>query len=792
MKRSHRSAAPLALLVTLALAAGLTPLRAAVPATLNYQGRVAVDGVNFSGTGEFKFALVDGGGAVLWRNDGTVAAGEPATAVSLAVTNGLYSTLLGDTALANMAALPAGAFTGATSDVRLRVWFRHGGAAAFQQLAPDTRLAAAPFALAAQSAKTVDAGVFTSGLNGTGNFGTSDATPLTLRVNGQAVARFGIGDGTAHALGSSANTVNVFATGGTIAGGGSGTFPNNVGAIYGSVGGGLGNNSAAGYATIGGGSFNTAGGERSVVAGGSSNSAGGGTAAVGGGNNNSAGGSGAAIAGGSSNTASGDFTAVGGGFGNVASGTGATVPGGWVNTAGGAYSFAAGRRAKATHTGSFVWADSTDADFTSYTGNTFNIRASGGVVLAPGTKFVGFVDFSGASIGSASTTPVTFSVNGLVVGRLGLNDGYSLALGYNNSIAPGQDGSTIGGGYGTQVLSRLATVAGGTNHYVTGEWATVGGGTSHMAEGWCSTIGGGNSNKAAGNATVAGGLGNYATGGASMIPGGTFNEASGVGAMAAGQSARALHDNCFVWNDENLNSFESTGVRQFIIRARGGMGVNTNAPTATLHVNGTAKIQGVNNWDVTNTEGDFRVGNDTQRFKIGIATAGGGAGDVLMRAQGGTARVFFKAPGGVYFHSNEAGSAGVGLAAGGGSWTTISDRNAKENFTPVDALGVLAKVVALPLSTWNYKAQAAAIRHVGPMAQDFKAAFGVGETDTGIATVDADGVALAAIQGVNQKLEQEVAALRRELSARDAAQSALQRELAALRESVQALAAAQR
>ena len=65
---------------------------------------------------------------------------------------------------------------------------------------------------------------------------------------------------------------------------------------------------------------------------------------------------------------------------------------------------------------------------------------------------------------------------------------------------------------------------------------------------------------------------------------------------------------------------------------------------------------------------------------------------------------------------------------------------------------VLAKVVALPLSTWNYKSQDAAIRHIGPMAQDFKAAFSVGETDTGISTVDADGVALAAIQGLNQKL----------------------------------------
>jgi len=81
------------------------------------------------------------------------------------------------------------------------------------------------------------------------------------------------------------------------------------------------------------------------------------------------------------------------------------------------------------------------------------------------------------------------------------------------------------------------------------------------------------------------------------------------------------------------------------------------------------------------------------------------------------------------------------------------DRNAKENFREADARAVLEKVVALPVQTWNYKSQAAGIRHIGPMAQDFKAAFGVGESDTGIATVDADGVALAAIQGLNEKVE---------------------------------------
>ena len=72
---------------------------------------------------------------------------------------------------------------------------------------------------------------------------------------------------------------------------------------------------------------------------------------------------------------------------------------------------------------------------------------------------------------------------------------------------------------------------------------------------------------------------------------------------------------------------------------------------------------------------------------------------------------------------------------------------------PIDSTEVLERVAALPISTWNYRSQADEIRHMGPMAQDFRAAFGLGEDDRTISTVDTDGVALAAIQGLNQKLE---------------------------------------
>ena len=84
-----------------------------------------------------------------------------------------------------------------------------------------------------------------------------------------------------------------------------------------------------------------------------------------------------------------------------------------------------------------------------------------------------------------------------------------------------------------------------------------------------------------------------------------------------------------------------------------------------------------------------------------------------------------------------------------------SDRNAKENFAAVNPQTVLAKVAALPVSEWNYKTDAAGQKHLGPMAQDFHAAFGLdGVDDKHISVIDEGGVALAAIQGLNQKLEQ--------------------------------------
>ena len=82
---------------------------------------------------------------------------------------------------------------------------------------------------------------------------------------------------------------------------------------------------------------------------------------------------------------------------------------------------------------------------------------------------------------------------------------------------------------------------------------------------------------------------------------------------------------------------------------------------------------------------------------------------------------------------------------------------------PVDGFEILEKLARLPISTWNYKADDASVVHLGPMAQDFAAAFGLGDDDRVIATVDSNGVLMVAVQALYrrvQTLEAEVAALR--------------------------------
>lgn len=115
-----------------------------------------------------------------------------------------------------------------------------------------------------------------------------------------------------------------------------------------------------------------------------------------------------------------------------------------------------------------------------------------------------------------------------------------------------------------------------------------------------------------------------------------------------------------------------------------------------------------------------------------------------------------------------------------GALTENSSRGSKREIEQVDTQEVLAKVMALPISEWSYKRDTS-VRHLGPMAEDFRAAFGLGSGAKGIATIDTSGVALAAIKGLKTEQDAQLDALRTE-------NESLKAELAELKRLVHRLA----
>lgn len=173
--------------VLLSALAGLGLLSAQVPQLISYQGRIVANQVNFDGTGQFKFALVNAdGSATYWSNDGTsTAGGEPAAAVALPVSKGLYSVLLGDATRPGMTILPATVFT--HGDVHLRVWFSDG-VNGFQQLSPDRRIAAVGYAMMAES--VVD-GAITTGKIADGAVTSEKLAPGVVQTGNLALGAVG-------------------------------------------------------------------------------------------------------------------------------------------------------------------------------------------------------------------------------------------------------------------------------------------------------------------------------------------------------------------------------------------------------------------------------------------------------------------------------------------------------------------------------------------------------------------------------------------------------------------------
>ncbi|HWX19084.1 MAG TPA: FG-GAP-like repeat-containing protein [Candidatus Binatia bacterium] len=305
-----------------------------------------------------------------------------------------------------------------------------------------------------------------------------------------------------------------------------------------------------------------------------------------------------------------------------------------------------------------------------------------------------------------------------------------------NVVDPGLDGSIIASG-GT---------AANPNHISSSQSAISGGeGNTIQALADHSSIGGGFGNTIQTNASYAvigGGYSNTAGGFCATVPGGFSNLAIGPYSLAAGRAAQATNSGSFVWADSSGTPFPSTGNDQFNVRAGGGVRLVNGAGTVAVLNDST--VPGITVSGGSGT-GHLRFRNGFEVWPNTGATAGG---YLDVRSTNGAVNIILDGDSGNITNTGNVYAHGVQLT---------SDRNAKENFTAVSSLSVLAKVAALPLTEWNYKGDAADIRHMGPMAQDFFAAFSLnGEDNRHISAGDEGGVALAAIQGLNQKLEQQV------------------------------------
>jgi hypothetical protein len=488
--------------------------------------------------------------------------------------------------------------------------------------------------------------------------------------------------------------------------GGSGS--NSVAAgVYGAtIAGGYKNNMVdAPYGFIGGGSFNTMTNvTNAVIAGGQWNSIDtyDNDSAIVGGISNYIGANSifSTIAGGySNNIDNGQGSVIGGGSQNtIQDGIEyAAIPGGFSNLASGSYSFAAGQQAQAFHQGAFVWADSQAAPFASTNDDSFNVRAQGGVnfvTSGAGIMLDGQPLSTNGAIGASEGNTITSATNAFIGG------------GEGNNIETNANGSIIGGGYSNNIHtgSPDSTIAGGGGNSVQifSTNSTVAGGDNNTIKPYSSetTIGGGGGNVIGTNSSD------------STIAGGSFNLIGSNAPYAA---------------------------------IAGG---SSNIVTGSY---GTVPGGGNN---IAGGQYSFAAGNQAQATNNGAFVWADSQNAGFASTNNDSFNV--RAQGGVFFYVNAGGTAGAQLAANATSWTTLSDRNAKKNFQPVDPVGILNKLAAIPIQQWNYKWEKDGdVPNIGPMAQDFKAAFYPGRDDKGITTLEFDGVELAAIQGLNQKIEEQ-------------------------------------
>jgi hypothetical protein len=249
--------------------------------------------------------------------------------------------------------------------------------------------------------------------------------------------------------------------------------------------------------------------------------------------------------------------------------------------------------------------------------------------------------------------------------------------------------------------------------------------------------------------------------------------------FAGGYNGGTSFVGSFVWGDYDSalgTAIFDTAPDQFIAQAHGGVGINT----------ASSPVGGPLDAEVTIAPTEPGLDSDLMLMENSVSPYGGF--DIFAHADGyfgidgiidnaGTIEYdpimyvnFVGSSGGaIMFNGASAngaltvgtsGNNGNGaLLSAGGTWTNASSRTFKEGFTAVDPLHVLAKLVAMPVQTWFYKDAHDEGEHMGPVAEDFAETFGLGKDERHIATVDESGVAFAAIQGLNQKVESENAKL---------------------------------
>ena len=355
---------------------------------------------------------------------------------------------------------------------------------------------------------------------------------------------------------------------------------------------------------------------------------------------------------------------------------------------------------------------------------------NGGAILiglGPGLATVFNVDGSGNLTTNGSINSV-LKLQGNVTDPCSSLVSANVIGGTGNIVNSGVTGATIGGGgSGNVVTDDFGTVGGGEQNEAgdnsgstcDASFATVAGGGFNTASGYASTVAGGDNNTASGPASiVAGGELNTASGDHSTVVGGVNNTASGqLSFVAGGVGNEAFGDFSFAAGQNAI----TTDSGAFLWCASGG----TQCGSA-----------------------------GTNSFEVAVY-------------------------GPIFFYDGPNGS-GCNLSAGGGSWNCSSDRNLKDNIVPIDSRSVLERVAHLPITQWKMKAEPAGRKHIGPMAQDFYAAFRLGDSDRYIALGDGQGVALAAIQALYQVVQEkdgQVRKLRQQLQVVRATEAQLKRQL---------------